>query len=95
MLLLPPSADILLNIRLTFITMVLKNSKEAAVMAKVGRPKSESPKDERVTIRLREESMRRLKAYAERMGITKTEALIKGLDLLLEQENGKEEGPVR
>ena len=55
-------------------------------MAKVGRPKTEDPKDERVTIRLKEEDMRRLKEYADRLGVSKSEVLAQGLSMLLDQD---------
>ena len=59
-------------------------------MAKVGRPKSDNPKDERITLRLREEEMHRLSVYAEKMGITKSQAMEKALELLFDQEREKE-----
>jgi len=59
-------------------------------MAKVGRPKADNPKDERITLRLREEEMHRLSVYAEKMGITKSQAMEKALELLFDQEREKE-----
>ena len=48
--------------------------------------KSDNPKDERITIRLQAEEMERLNAYAEKFGVTKSDVLAKGLELLLRQE---------
>ena len=59
-------------------------------MAKVGRPKSDDPKAERVTVRFQADKLDRLNAYAEKMGLTKTEVLSQALELLLDQENEKE-----
>ncbi len=59
-------------------------------MRKVGRPKSEDPKDERITIRLREEDFKRLQEYADRLGVSKSEVLAQGLSMLLDQDRRDE-----
>lgn len=56
-------------------------------MAKVGRPKSDDPKADRVTVRFQADTADRLNAYAEKMGMTKSEVIAKALDQLLEKEN--------
>ena len=48
-------------------------------MAKAGRPKSDSPKNNRVTIRLKEDQLIRLDKYAEKLKMTKTELLTAAL----------------
>ena len=52
-------------------------------MAKVGRPKSENPKKDRVTIRLKEDQLARLEAYAKEFRMSKSEIMTKALDLFL------------
>ena len=52
---------------------------------KTGRPKAEKPKDIRYSIRLDEETEQRLQKYCEENGITKGEAIRKGIHLLLEK----------
>lgn len=54
-------------------------------MAKIGRPKAENPKDIRFSIRIDDTIDRRLNAYCEEHGITKGEAIRRGILLLLEQ----------
>lgn len=51
-------------------------------MAKMGRPKSESPKLKTVGIRLSDEEYAELKKYASTHNLTITEALLKGMRLL-------------
>ena len=50
---------------------------------RTGRPKAEKPKEIRYSIRLDMETEERLKEYCEKNGITKGEAIRRGLDLLL------------
>ena len=50
---------------------------------RTGRPKAENPKDIRYSIRLDAKTEERLAAYCEEHGITKGEAIRKGIDLLL------------
>lgn len=51
-----------------------------------GRPPSENPKIVEVKARLDEQTARRLIAYCERMGITRTDALREGIKRILEDE---------
>ena len=55
------------------------------LMAKMGRPKSSSPKLRSVGIRLTDEESEKLKKYASKHNLTITEVLLKGMRLLLEQ----------
>ncbi len=50
---------------------------------RTGRPKAEKPKEVRYSIRLDMETEERLKEYCEKNGITKGEAIRRGIDLLL------------
>ena len=52
-------------------------------MSPVGRPKAEKPKDVRYSIRLDAETEQRLQKYCEAHGITKGEAIRRGIHLLL------------
>lgn len=54
-------------------------------MAKMGRPKSDSPKMKSVGIRLTEEEYDKLRRYAADRSLTITEALQKGLVLLMKE----------
>lgn len=53
-------------------------------MSPVGRPKAENPKSSRFSIRLDAETEDRLKIYCEQNGITKGEAIRRGINLLLD-----------
>lgn len=55
-------------------------------MSPAGRPKSENPKATRFSIRLDAETERRLEAYCEKHGITKGEAIRRGIDKLLAEQ---------
>jgi hypothetical protein len=48
-----------------------------------GRPKVEKPKEVRYTIRLDQETENRLQAYCREHGITRGEAIRRGIHLLL------------
>ena len=50
---------------------------------KIGRPKAENPKDIRYSIRLDAETEIKLQKYCEEHGITKGEAIRRGIHLLL------------
>ena len=50
---------------------------------KMGRPKVENPKDIRFSIRLDAGTQAKLKEFCEAQGMTRTEAIRKGIDLLL------------
>ena len=52
-------------------------------MSPVGRPKSENPKESRFSIRLDTDTELRLKIYCDQHGITKGEAIRRGIHLLL------------
>ncbi len=56
------------------------------MMAKMGRPKAEQPRSSAMTMRLLPEQRKRLEAYAEKCGLTKTQVIIKALELLYEEE---------
>ena len=53
---------------------------------RTGRPKADKPKDIRYSIRLDEETELRLRAYCNKHGVTRVEAIRKGIELLLGQE---------
>ena len=55
-------------------------------MAKVGRPKSDDPKNNRVTVRVREDQLARLEAYAKEFKMSKSDIMTKALDIFLENE---------
>lgn len=52
---------------------------------RTGRPRAEKPKDIRYSVRLDEETERKLQAYCETHNITKGEAIRQGIHLLLEK----------
>lgn len=54
-------------------------------MAKMGRPKSDDPKEYRVTIRFSNAERKLLEAYAEEHDLTKVQVLKNGLTLLYNQ----------
>lgn len=54
-------------------------------MATMGRPKSDSPKMKSVGIRLTEEEYEKLRKYAADRNLTITEALQKGIMLLMKE----------
>lgn len=54
---------------------------------KTGRPKAENPKNIRYSIRLDCDTEKSLTSYCERFGISKGEAIRKGIELLLLQKN--------
>jgi len=58
--------------------------KEVHEMAKMGRPKSEFPKQRSLGIRVTEKEYEKLKAYASKHNLTITEILKKGLQLFME-----------
>ena len=51
-------------------------------MAKMGRPKAESPKQKFVSVRLTKIEHEKLSEYAQRHNLTLTEAVKKGIELL-------------
>ncbi|MCR5836043.1 MAG: DUF6290 family protein [Lachnospiraceae bacterium] len=54
-------------------------------MAKVGRPKLEDPKNQRVTVRFTDEEMKRLTEYAKRNSLKLSEAIKISLDSIINQ----------
>lgn len=50
-----------------------------------GRPKVDEPKDIRFSIRIDDDTNKKLDDYCEKNGITKAEAIRKGIHLLLSQ----------
>lgn len=54
-------------------------------MSPMGRPKAEKPKEIRYSIRLDAETEEKLKSYCEEHGITRGEAIRRGIHLLLAQ----------
>jgi predicted DNA-binding protein len=56
------------------------------VSAKKGRPKSETPKEVRYSIRLDEPTEMSLQEYCVKTNITKAEAIRRGIELLLKKE---------
>lgn len=54
---------------------------------RTGRPKTENPINIRTSVRLDAETDRKLNDYCEKHGITKGEAIRKGVHLLLTEEN--------
>lgn len=55
-------------------------------MSPAGRPKAENPKQSRFSIRLDADTEKRLEEYCAKHGITKGEAIRRGIHLLLSQE---------
>ena len=53
---------------------------------RTGRPKTENPINIRTSVRLDAETDRKLNDYCEKHGITKSEAIRKGVHLLLAEE---------
>lgn len=54
--------------------------------AKIGRPKVDTPKNVKYSIRLDQETEEKLKKYCEKQKITKGEAIRQGIHLLLQNE---------
>ena len=53
-------------------------------LAKMGRPKAEAPKTNRVTVRFDDEEFRKLKECAEKNNLTITETVRKGVEEMLD-----------
>ena len=58
-------------------------------MARMGRPPLEEPMSFRVSVRFTEKEYKRLKAYADYVNKTMTEALKDGIELLYEKDSRK------
>lgn len=54
---------------------------------RTGRPKSDNPKNHDIKVRIDEATNREIARYADEHGITRTEAIRRGIDLLLGREN--------
>lgn len=54
-------------------------------MAKVGRPKIDNPKVNKISVRLSDEEHEKLIVFAKEHSMTKAEVFKKGLELLYEQ----------
>ena len=59
--------------------------KEVNNVSPAGRPKADKPKDIRYSVRLDLETELKLKEYCNKHGITRGEAIRKGIHLLLNQ----------
>lgn len=55
-------------------------------MSKMGRPRLEDPRKNRVNLRFSNEQLARLEAYAEKTGMTKSQVLMYGFEKLLKEE---------
>lgn len=55
-------------------------------MSPAGRPKADNPKQARFSIRLDEDTEKKLERYCEKHCITKGEAIRRGIHLLLSQQ---------
>lgn len=60
-------------------------------MAKMGRPKAENPKSSAVTLRMLPGQRKRLEAYAEKCGLTKTQVVLIALEKLYEEDEKKQQ----
>ena len=49
----------------------------------MGRPKNEIPRDEKLTLRLTKFEMEKISRIAKEKNITRTEAILQGIDLLI------------
>ena len=58
-------------------------------MAQMGRPKLDEPMNHKVSVRFNDKEYQRLKAYAESINKTMTEALKDGIELLYNQDSDK------
>lgn len=56
---------------------------KSALSPRTGRPKLDNPKVNNVKVRLTDETAKRLDAYCAEHGITRTEAIRRGIRLLL------------
>lgn len=58
-------------------------------MAKMGRPKLKEPMTHKVSVRFSDREYQRLKAYAESINKTMTEAIKDGIELLYKKDSQK------
>ena len=55
-------------------------------MKKMGRPKGEDNKEYTYTVRMNEDTLRRLEAYCERLQIAKSQAVREAIEKMIEDE---------
>ncbi|CYT73222.1 phage protein [Streptococcus suis] len=48
---------------------------------RVGRPKSDNSKNRKVTIRMTDEQFQKLEAVSQKVNLTKTETILRGIEL--------------
>lgn len=69
--------------------IVAQKKRGEKMSPRTGRPHSENPKNVEVKARIDENTARRLFAYCERLGITRTEALREGIERILKDAEKK------
>lgn len=57
---------------------------------RIGRPKSDNPKKNQTKIRTTDEELKKIEFCAEKLGISKTEVILKGVDMVYTEIIGKE-----
>lgn len=62
-------------------------------MAKMGRPKSDAPKLNTLSVRVTDKELQKLKDYADSHGMTITQLLHTGVDLLLRTPDAEVQNP--
>lgn len=55
------------------------------ISPRTGRPKSSNPKSNRITVRLDDETFRKIENYCEEEKIDKTEAIRRGIEILVKK----------
>ena len=73
----------------TAYTLCMTKSKESFIMAVMGRPKSEDPKDKRVNLRMTTEQYERLKEYADKLGVSITDAVSASIEETIKKQEKK------
>ena len=73
--------------------MVDRSDWRCIQMAKMGRPKSDAPKLNTLSVRVTDKELQRLKNYADSHGMTITQLLHTGVDLLLQTPDAKVQNP--
>ena len=64
----------------------VKKLKEVLMTGKIGRPKINNPRDKRLTIRVTQSEFEEIGQVAESKHLTKTDAVLKGIELLKSSE---------
>lgn len=62
-------------------------------MARMGRPKSDAPKLNTLSVRVTDKELEKLKDYADSHGMTITQLLYAGVNLLLQTPDAKVQNP--